>query len=165
MFSIKCLTCLPHCLQLTFLLHRIILDILTYTSITLSGKQRCSRIVKVFGLWYFCSLVKRITVQHFCFCPCGLWGGGGGYQPHLKSPYMFACLFFILVLQPLRVSSQAYPNLLGTKMLCCCLFVLPFMWSLEGSFVHIAPACVGSREGSSHFGSYVRSLQHFDLNP
>jgi hypothetical protein len=27
-----------------------------------------------------------------------------------------------------------------------------------GSPVHIAPACVGSVEGSDHFGSYVRSL-------
>jgi hypothetical protein len=29
--------------------------------------------------------------------------------------------------------------------------------------VHIAPASAGSREGSGHFGSYVRSWQHFPL--
>jgi hypothetical protein len=32
----------------------------------------------------------------------------------------------------------------------------------KGSLVHVAPACAGSREGSDHFGSYVRSLSlHF----
>jgi hypothetical protein len=28
----------------------------------------------------------------------------------------------------------------------------------KGSLVHVAPACAGSKEGSDHFGSYVRSL-------
>ena len=28
----------------------------------------------------------------------------------------------------------------------------------KGSPVHVAPACVGSREGSDHFGSIVHSL-------
>jgi hypothetical protein len=33
---------------------------------------------------------------------------------------------------------------------------------IEGSLVHVAPACAGSGEGSDHFGSYVRSLYlHF----
>jgi hypothetical protein len=28
----------------------------------------------------------------------------------------------------------------------------------KGSPVHVAPACAGPREGSDHFGSYVRSF-------
>ena len=35
-------------------------------------------------------------------------------------------------------------------------------WTLhekkKGNLVHVAPACAGSREGSDHFGSIVRSL-------
>jgi hypothetical protein len=32
----------------------------------------------------------------------------------------------------------------------------------KGSLVHVAPACVGTREGSDHFGSYVRNISlHF----
>ena len=32
----------------------------------------------------------------------------------------------------------------------------------KGNLVHVAPACAGSREGSDHFGSIVRSLSlHF----
>ena len=37
-----------------------------------------------------------------------------------------------------------------------------YRWMLKGNLVHVAPACAGSREGSDHFGSIVRSLSlHF----
>jgi hypothetical protein len=33
---------------------------------------------------------------------------------------------------------------------------------LKGSLMQVAPACATSREGSDHFGSYIRSLSlHF----
>jgi hypothetical protein len=32
------------------------------------------------------------------------------------------------------------------------------MKTIKESPVHITPACAGTREGSDHFGSYVRSL-------
>ena len=33
---------------------------------------------------------------------------------------------------------------------------------IKGNLVHVAPACAGSKEGSDHFGSIVRSLSlHF----
>jgi hypothetical protein len=69
----------------------------------------------------------------------------------------FPCIRLFLGLEPMTpwLHSNSFTAVSG----------LPFpllQLTLKGSLVHIGPVCVGSREKSDHFRSYVCSLSIYD---